>query len=103
MSSVIPPAVQDAIERVVERIDRHLAAQSALNYIRCRKNGGSMEECLGIYRLSPPPPGDPFFEELLNNIEVAERHKILTAVKDQLLEEVKRIDRRLQDLDRQNK
>ena len=101
MSSVIPPAVQDAIERATERLDRHLAAQRALNYIRCRKNGGSMEECMGIYRLSPPPPGDPFFEELLNNVEAAERHKLLTAVKDQLLEEAKRIDDRLKVLDQQ--
>lgn len=103
MSSVIPPAVQAALERIAEKIELHFALLNALNYIRCRHNGGSMEECMGIYRLVPPSPGDPFFEELLGNVEVAERHRLLTAVKDQLLEEVKSIDSRLQDLDRQNK
>ena len=69
MPDVIPPAVQDGLDRIVERlehdqpkkiqaamerileqIERYLTIREAMDYILCRRNGGSMEECLGIYR-----------------------------------------------------
>lgn len=99
MSSVIPPAIQEALERIAERIERHVAIQRALNYIRCRRDGGSPEECMGLFRLGSPPPGDPFFDELLKNVDDAVRQRLLVAVKDQLMEEVKRIDEKLHGID----
>ena len=62
-----------------------------------------MEECLGIYRLAPPTPGDPFFDELLNHVDIAEKHRLLSAEKDLLQEEVRRIDSMLSNLDLQNR
>lgn len=97
--------IKAAIERAAEKLDRHSMIQSLYDYSRCRQNGGSIEECIGLVgpRLIPPPPINPqFLEELLNNIGVPERSKLLTAIKYQLLEAAERIDMRLQDIDRPN-
>ncbi len=79
---MVAPAVRTAIEEAVERIERHLMVLQALRYIRCRRNGGSIEECLGIYRPPTPIADDPFLKELLDHLEGSEKNKLLTAVKD---------------------
>lgn len=88
-----------AMEEAVQRIERHQLIMNALNYIRCRNSGGSLEECNRVYRLLPPPPGDPFFEELLSIVEPDERRTLLTAMRDAAREQLNDVEERLKDLD----
>lgn len=74
-------ALKQAIEEAVRRIQQHLMILGALRYIDCRKNGGSMQECMGIYQLIPPRPDGPYFKELLAKVPDAERRELLQAAR----------------------
>jgi len=103
MPDQVPPAVRAFIDNVAEKIAGHFAILEALEYIRCRNAGGSMIECLGHYKIKTPGVGDPFFEELLSNLDAAERRRLLTAVKEGWQEGIESIDKRLEELDPQAK
>jgi hypothetical protein len=79
-----PSGIPARIREAVERIERHLLVLRALEYMRCRRAGGSLEECLGIYRVTPPRPDESFMQELLRSIHPEDRQQLLTAVKQEL-------------------
>lgn len=80
----LPSGIPARIREAVERINRHLLVLRALRFIRCRRAGGSIEKCLGIYRVPPPRPDEPFMQDLLQAIHPEDREQLLTALKDEL-------------------
>jgi len=88
---------EDRVGWILHVIARELAAREAMRFVDCRKKGGSLEECMGIYRAAPfLPPGCPHFEELLSKLPEKERQQALVFIKQALLEHVKAIDKRLE-------
>lgn len=73
-----------------------LVAKEAMEFIDCMRNGGSFEECYGIYRTIPfPSPSCPFFRDLLSKLPVKERRKALLHIKYVLEERINEINKEL--------
>jgi hypothetical protein len=86
------------INEAIQRIERHFLILRALEYVRCRKNGGSMEECFGFFRLLPPPPPEPYFDELIKDLDPPEQKALLESSKEALLEQARQIEIRLKQI-----
>jgi hypothetical protein len=84
---------------VADAVSRSLAAIAALEYVNCRKAGGSIAECLGIFHASPfPRPGDPFFRELISTMPAREQKQALKFLQEAFLAQAKEIENELKKL-----
>ena len=80
----------------IAAVSRSLAARAAMEYADCRRAGGTMEECLGIFRAAPiPRPGDPVLQDELDALPAAQRRDALLLLREALVAQVKQIDRLL--------
>ncbi len=76
------------IERVVEAVTKSLAAIEAYKYVDCRRKGGSMEECLGIFKAATIPLPKP-------DIPAKEAIIVLRSVREVLLEHAAMLEREM--------
>lgn len=84
------------ISGAISAVSRSLAAKAAMEYADCRRAGGTMEECLGIFRAAPMPrPGCPILQDELGFLAAGERRDVLLLLREALVAQVKQLDRML--------
>jgi hypothetical protein len=67
-----------------------------MEYADCRRAGGSIEECLGVFRAAPlPRPGCPLLRDELDALPAAERRDVILLLREALVEQIKDIDKRV--------
>jgi hypothetical protein len=84
------------IEGAIAAVSRSVAARAAMEYADCRRAGGTMEECLGVFRAAPiARPGDPVLQDELNALPSSERRDVLLLLREALVAQVRQADRLL--------
>jgi len=77
-------------------VARSLAAQAAMDYAACRQGGGTVEECLGIFRTAPMPrPACPLLKDELDALPAVQRRDVLLLLREALVAQVGVLDRML--------
>jgi len=63
----------EGIAATIDAVTNLLARKAALKFVLCRTGGGTMEECMGFYRVLVPPPPGPEFDEWFDDLSHEER------------------------------
>lgn len=75
---------------------RSVAARAAMDYAACRQGGGTVEECLGLFRTAPiPRPACSVLKDELDALSGAQRRDVLLLLREVLVEQVAQVDRML--------
>lgn len=77
-------------------VSRSSAARAAMDYAACRQGGGTVEECLGIFRTAAiPRPGCSLLADELDALPAAQRRDVLLLLREALVAQVNVLDRML--------
>ena len=84
--------IGDALSAVA----RSSAARAAMEYAACRQGGGTVDECLGVFRTAPiPRPTSSVFQDELDALPAGQRRDVLLLLREVYVAQVNQLDRML--------